>query len=48
MKKFNCPKCGKELVRLGPFSNGKYIFCCDDCDLDITIEDNKLIEKETE
>lgn len=42
MKKINCPKCGKELIRLEPY---EYVdvseFWCDDCNIDITIEENE-------
>ena len=41
MKKINCPKCGKELIRLEPFEEGTYEFWCDSCNLDITIEENE-------
>lgn len=40
MKKINCPKCGKELIRLEPYEEGVYEFWCDDCNIDITIEEN--------
>lgn len=40
MKKFNCPVCNKELIRLEPFENGVYEFYCDDCNIDIEIIDN--------
>ena len=41
MKKINCPKCGKELIRLEPYGENVYEFWCDDCNIDITIEDNE-------
>ena len=41
MKKMNCPKCGKELIRLEPCEEGVYEFWCDDCGLDITIRENE-------
>ena len=41
MKKINCLKCGKELIRLEPYDEGVYEFWCDDCNIDITIEDNE-------
>lgn len=40
MKKFNCPKCGKELVRLEPYEEGKFEYWCDKCNIDIAIENN--------
>lgn len=40
-KKYNCPVCGKELIRLEPFeSDESYEYCefwCDVCDVDISI-----------
>ena len=44
MKKCNCPKCNKELIRLMPFVKGKYEFYCDDCDIDIAITNNEEVE----
>ncbi len=44
MRKINCPKCGKELIRLEWFEEGVYEFWCDDCNIDITIEDNSEIK----
>lgn len=45
MKKINCPKCGKELIRLEPYyEEGVYEYWCDNCNIDITIEDNKEIK----
>lgn len=41
MKKIYCPKCGKELIRLEPYEEGVYEFWCDDCNIDITIEENE-------
>ena len=41
MKRMICPKCGKELIRLEPYEEGIYEFWCDDCNLDITITENK-------
>ena len=41
MKKINCPKCGKELIRLEPYDGNVYEFWCDDCNIDIIIEDNE-------
>lgn len=41
MKNINCPKCGKELIRLEPYEEGVYEFWCDDCNIDITIEENE-------
>ena len=46
MKKFNCPVCNKELVRLEPFVNGVYEFWCDDCNIDIVITKNDELEEE--
>ena len=40
MKKYNCPDCGKELIRLEPFKKGIYELWCDDCDIDIVITKN--------
>lgn len=40
MKKYNCPNCGKELIRLEPFEEDIYTYWCDTCNIDITIEDN--------
>lgn len=31
MKHVNCPKCGKELIRLEPYETGVYEFWCDNC-----------------
>lgn len=45
MKKLDCPRCGKELIRLEPYEECEYDFWCDKCNLDITIIDNDL-EKE--
>ncbi len=41
MKKMNCQKCGKELIILEPYEEGVCEFWCDDCNLDITIEENE-------
>ena len=41
INKINCPKCGKELIRLEPFEEGVYEFWCDECNIDITIEENE-------
>lgn len=41
MNKINCPKCGKELIRLEPYEEGVYEFWCDDCNLDITVTNNE-------
>ena len=41
INKINCPKCGKELIRLEPFEEGVYEFWCDECKIDITIEENE-------
>lgn len=45
MKKFNCPVCGKELVRLEPFANGVYEFWCDSCDVYIVITKNDFYKE---
>ena len=39
MTKYNCPKCQKELIRLEPYEDGIYYFWCDDCKLNIVIND---------
>lgn len=44
MKKFNCPVCGKELVRLEPFVDGVYEFWCDNCNIDIVVTNNNQEE----
>jgi predicted RNA-binding Zn-ribbon protein involved in translation (DUF1610 family) len=44
-KKLNCPTCGKELIRLEPFEDGKYNFWCDTCGYDISIEDCHMPKK---
>lgn len=40
-KKFTCPVCGKELIRLEPFESDEayeyHDFWCDTCDVDIRI-----------
>lgn len=41
MKRYNCPVCNKELIRLEPLKNNVYEFWCDDCDIDIVITKNK-------
>ena len=46
MKKYNCPVCDKELIRLAPFEEGVYDFWCDDCDIDITITKNDEVEED--
>lgn len=40
MKRFNCPVCGKELIRLEPFYKGIFNFWCDNCNIDINITNN--------
>lgn len=40
MKKLNCPKCDKELIRLEPFEPGLSEFWCDACDIDILVYEN--------
>ena len=40
MKKYNCPKCGKELVNLTENDNIN-TFWCDDCNTEIIIENEK-------
>ena len=44
MKKFNCPVCNKELIRLEPFEKGIYNFWCDHCNIDIVITKNNEVE----
>ena len=44
MKKYNCPTCGKELIRLEPYEDGIYNFWCDVCNIDIHITNNKEVE----
>ena len=41
MKKFNCPECGKELIRLEPYVGNIYTFWCDHCNIDISITKNE-------
>lgn len=41
MEKMNCPVCGKELVKLNTGEKKKHDFWCDDCNIDITIEENE-------
>lgn len=45
MKHCTCPECGKQLIRLEPFEEGKYNYWCDTCNIDIEISDNDIIEK---
>ena len=45
MKKFNCPVCNKELIRLEPFEKGVYAFWCDDCNIDIVVTKNDEVEE---
>lgn len=45
MEHVNCPKCGKELIRLEPYETGIYEFWCDYCNLDIVVTDNDVIEQ---
>lgn len=48
-KKSSCPKCGKELIRLEPYSTkGVSEFWCDDCNIKITIDDKNREELNTE
>ena len=48
-KKSRCPKCGKELIRLEPYSTkGVSEFWCDDCNIKITIDDKNRDELNTE
>lgn len=46
-KKLNCPVCNKELIRLEPLVKGRYEFFCDDCDIDISIDESNF-KKESE
>jgi len=46
LRRYNCPICGKELIRLEPFDEGEYRFWCDSCNLDIIIEDNNVKNKD--
>lgn len=48
MKKFNCPVCGRELIRLEFFKRGIYEFWCDHCDIDIVITKNDEVEETDE
>lgn len=48
MKKFNCPVCNKELVRLEPFEKGVYEFWCDDCNIDLVVTKNDEAEEADE
>lgn len=45
MKKCNCPKCEKELIRLEPYNDGVYNYWCDTCNIDICITNNNEVEK---
>lgn len=45
MKKCNCPKCGKELIRLKVYYPGFYLFFCNDCGLEITVTDKESTRK---
>lgn len=45
MKKIYCPSCGKELIKLNPDDKRKHDFWCDDCDIDITVKENKKTKK---
>ena len=45
MKKISCPKCGKELVKLSSEDEFEQVFWCDDCNIDITIEENNQEDK---
>lgn len=45
-KKLNCPVCKKELIRLEPLVKGRYEFYCDDCDIDISIDECELMEED--
>ena len=47
MKTYNCPKCGKQLVRLEPYEKGVYEYWCDDCNTDIRIEAEEEMVKYT-
>lgn len=48
MKKFNCPVCEKELIRLEPFKKGVYEFWCDHCNIDIVVTKNNEVEEADE
>lgn len=44
MKYFYCLCCGKQLIRLeaiDPYSENTYDYWCDDCNIDIIVEDNE-------
>ena len=45
MKKFNCPVCDMELIRLEPFEKGVYEFWCDTCNIDIVVTKNEEVEQ---
>lgn len=44
-KKYICPECGKELIRLEPYEDGFYDFWCDKCNIDIYIVKNNEVEE---
>lgn len=46
MRKMNCPRCDKELIRLEPYLPGFYTFYCDDCKLEIEITDHEVLKQE--
>lgn len=46
MRKFWCPQCGKELVNLNVDDESISDFWCDDCDIDISITENKKTHRD--
>lgn len=41
MKKISCPKCGMELVKLNDGQKLRHEYACLECNLDITVEENR-------
>ena len=44
----NCPVCGKQLIDLAPFSEGVREYWCDDCHINIDIEEEEENEESEE